>query len=174
MRRVVLPEKLDSLPEDDPGAVANRRDLRKINFLMGNYRWLRKVLNRRLIRSDSVSEWAAGDGAFGASLARAGKGVVLKGVDLCRRPDEWPSDGRWQQANLLDLQLDDIGDVVIGNFILHQFEDEQLFKLGELLNARARLVVFNETARSQTAIILSRLTESVSYTHLTLPTNREV
>jgi hypothetical protein len=40
MLRQVLPEILDHLPADDPEAIGSRRDLRRINFLMGNKRWI--------------------------------------------------------------------------------------------------------------------------------------
>lgn len=158
MRRVVLPEKLDALPEDDPGAVANRKDLRKINFLMGNFRWLRSRLLALVEGGGEVSEWAAGDGSFGISLARISPTLAIRGVDLCRRSEEWPSGWSWQQTNLLEMKELDVSEIVIGNFILHQFEDAQLAKLGVLLNARARLLIFNETSRSQAAIYLARMT----------------
>jgi hypothetical protein len=42
VERVVKPEILDDLPMDDPSARASRADLRRINFLMGNERWILK------------------------------------------------------------------------------------------------------------------------------------
>jgi hypothetical protein len=50
--RVISREILDHLPSDDPSAVRGRLDLRTINSLMGNVRWIRKVLWRR--QSDEV------------------------------------------------------------------------------------------------------------------------
>ena len=38
--RVVIPELLDHLPADEPEALRSRRDLRRVNWLMGNERWL--------------------------------------------------------------------------------------------------------------------------------------
>jgi hypothetical protein len=46
MRRVVIPELLDHLPQDDPAAERSRADLRRINFLMGNGRWVTRTLRR--------------------------------------------------------------------------------------------------------------------------------
>ena len=42
VKRQIVPEILDSLSGDDPGALRSRRDLRLINFLMGNERWILK------------------------------------------------------------------------------------------------------------------------------------
>ncbi|MCU0753184.1 MAG: hypothetical protein MUC40_09220 [Akkermansiaceae bacterium] len=44
--RIVEPEILDHLPHDDPAARRSRLDLRRINFLMGNERWILRVLGR--------------------------------------------------------------------------------------------------------------------------------
>ena len=38
--RLLVPEILDGLPPEDPEARRSRRDLRRINFLMGNERWI--------------------------------------------------------------------------------------------------------------------------------------
>lgn len=159
MRRIVLPEKLDSLSEDDRAAHANRSDLRRINCLMGNFRWLRKTLRGRLPTGGHATEWAAGDGGFGVYLIRRRKrwDMSLTGIDLWRRPAEWPENWKWNRKNLLDLDQDEITDVVVGNFILHQFEDAQLAELGGLLKSEARLLCFNETTRSHLAIFLGRL-----------------
>ena len=46
LKRTVIPELLDHLPADDPHAMRSRRDLRRINFLMGNERWIRRTLTR--------------------------------------------------------------------------------------------------------------------------------
>ena len=50
MLRQVLPELLDHLQADDPEAIRSRRDLRVINFLMGNERW---ILSSLLKNEDS-------------------------------------------------------------------------------------------------------------------------
>ncbi|MEO1844804.1 MAG: hypothetical protein ABGZ37_11065, partial [Akkermansiaceae bacterium] len=60
--RVVQPELLDELPFDDPDALRSRRDLRFINGVMGNFRWMRRRLAGRA--EGRVIELGAGDGAF--------------------------------------------------------------------------------------------------------------
>ena len=44
--RVVIPELLDHLPAADTQAMRSRRDLRRINFLMGNERWVCRTLRK--------------------------------------------------------------------------------------------------------------------------------
>lgn len=71
MKRVVEPEWLDELPANDPRAVASRRDLRNLNFFMGNV----GIIERTLIQSFSqppqrIVELGAGDGTFALQLAR--------------------------------------------------------------------------------------------------------
>ncbi|MEM6280014.1 MAG: hypothetical protein AAF733_11080, partial [Verrucomicrobiota bacterium] len=70
-KRLVIPEILDSLSHEDPAAQRSRRDLRLVNVLMGNYRW---ILER--MRSSGVQEWievGAGSGKLGEP------GFCLKG-----------------------------------------------------------------------------------------------
>ena len=45
MKRVVKPEILDELDGSDPRAIRSRRDLRFINLLMGNERWIQRSVN---------------------------------------------------------------------------------------------------------------------------------
>ena len=59
--RRVQPEILDDLPAEDPRAVRSRRDLRLINRLMGNHRW---VLRHVAEHSGRVVELGAGDGCL--------------------------------------------------------------------------------------------------------------
>src|SRR6202012_4239087 len=72
MKRLVQPELLDSLPPEDPRARRSRRDLRRVNWWMGNPTILADSLRkhghgqapRRII------ELGAGDGNFLLSAAR--------------------------------------------------------------------------------------------------------
>ena len=69
LQRVVIPELLDHLPEDDPHAMRSRRDLRRINFLMGNERWILGTLARFPDSSrGGIIELGAGMGACAARL----------------------------------------------------------------------------------------------------------
>jgi len=69
-QRVVIPELLDHLPADDPEALRSRRDLRRINFLMGNERWIcRSVCRFPEEANRGIVEIGAGDGNGGVLVA---------------------------------------------------------------------------------------------------------
>ena len=132
MRRTVQPEILDSLPPNDPAAVANRRDLRTYNRIMGNFRWVRKVLSGHPLPG-RILELGAGDGSLGGYLLR--KGILspdcrYTGVDLIRRPSDWPDGWEWIQQDLRTLAFPAGARTLIANMILHQFESRELAELG--------------------------------------------
>jgi hypothetical protein len=154
---VVLPEILDSLAENDPAAVANRRDLRRLNVAMGNFRWMRRVLARFPALPATGAEWAAGDGSLGDFLFRTGLGIPLTGIDRWSRPERWPRDWSWWQGDLRDGVLRPPAPLVVGNLILHHFSDGELAELGAELARTGHLLVFNETARTPWALALARL-----------------
>ncbi len=158
--RRVQPEILDSLPPDHPDAVHNRRDLRFFNALMGNYRWMAKVLGSQLRPGDRVLELGAGEGDLGRYLHRqvyseraqqdcAPTFAEYSGLDLWPRPKKWPSTWGWHRDDLTTFSHYADFNVIVGNLILHQFEDDVLAALGRQWRAHARLLVFCEPARSR-------------------------
>ncbi len=145
MERRVDPEILDSLPADDPAAIHSRRDLRLINAIMGNLRWLRKTLHSRLRPQDIVVELGAGDGLLGKALHWPGDYTAL---DLAPMPADWPEDYDWVQGDFYTVGKARLqqASVITGGLILHHFQTEQLHGLGSLLTS-ARLIIFCEPAR---------------------------
>jgi hypothetical protein len=149
--RVVSPEILDSLPHDDPRSVASRRDLRRINALMGNCRWIANVLRTHIIPGSSVGELGAGDGQLAGQLAiempfLRGKYTAL---DLAPAPAGWPDGFNWLQANLWSTEGEQAvrgAGIVIANLFLHHLDDAGLARLGSWLGT-ASLLVFNEGCR---------------------------
>jgi hypothetical protein len=98
--RLVEDEWLDHLPADDPTARRSRRDLRLINALMGNERWVLRALRRQLSGPAVVHEWGAGDGALTRQLASvAAEGSVI-GYDLQARSADLPAGIGWRQGDL--------------------------------------------------------------------------
>lgn len=155
MPRTLQPELLDSLPPDHPDALHNRRDLRLTNQILGNHRWMERTLAGRLATGEVALELGAGMGELGRRLHRAG--VALDGLDLWARPQAWPADRLWHQADVRIFDSYGPYAVVCGNLIFHQFSDPDLARLGERLRRHSRLIVACEPARRCISQFLFRL-----------------
>jgi hypothetical protein len=148
MIRTVLPEILDTLPPGHPDAVASRRDLRRLNWIMGNHRWLAAQLAARH-RGGRVVELGAGDGSLGRMLFHRQPGLVDRwtGLDLIAPPPEWPAG--WMQTDLFSPEGSAVvaaAETVVANLFLHHFENGALARLGTQLK-HSRLLLFCEPAR---------------------------
>lgn len=160
VKRVVVPELLDELPADDPEARRSRRDLRMINGLMGNFRWMRRAVSHS--GSGRLIELGAGDGTWLASVANTGPNRGLTGIDLQGRPPGLADEIAWHQGDAFELLADrlgtspaDEGPTVAANLFLHHFADERLRELGELLQ-RCGALCFSEPLRSRLALVEGR------------------
>ncbi|MDB4408919.1 hypothetical protein N9165_02535 [Akkermansiaceae bacterium] len=149
MKRIVEPEILDDLPGDDSRAVQSRRELRLINFLMGNERWVLRQLKK--LNHKKMIELGAGDGSLTRNLAKKGE---VTGLDF--QPAPLGLGANWKAGDLFQSLPTVSGETVIANLILHHFEDNQLRKLGVLLENRKRLIIV-EPWRSQLALAEGRL-----------------
>jgi SAM-dependent methyltransferase len=158
VQRHVEPEILDTLSPDDPEAVASRRDLRRINGLMCNHRWLEQRVRALRKLGWRVLELGAGDGTFGKRLLR--NRVVepsgLLAVDLAPRPADWPREARWLQQDVFTADLP-AAEIVIANLFLHHFEPAALRELGKRLPAACRVLLCSEPARRPLHLWQSRL-----------------
>ena len=133
MQRTVQPEILDTLAHDDPAALANRRDLRLYNRLMGNFKWMASTLPM-VSSGDPVIELGAGDGSLGLYLLR--QGIVNRkspytGVDLWDAPIQWPKDWPWLKKDLLTIDYSALKGTLLANLILHQFTEQELILIGK-------------------------------------------
>lgn len=146
--RVVSPEILDELPREDARARRSRRDLRLINALMGNERWIRREL-ARLSPKGEVAELGAGNGELLECLAR--DGLEGRGYDLQGRPDGLSDKVSWSEGDLFENLPQHSPRVVVGSLILHHFQDEALARLGHLL-VDCDALVFAEPWRSRLAL----------------------
>lgn len=148
MQRQVQPELLDTLPADDPAALRSRRELRLINAIMGNHRWLAREVRRHIRPGWRVLEIGAGDGAFGVRLIANGvcEPRQLTGFDLAPRPAEWPAGAAWMQGDALAVELPE-AEIVVANLFLHHFEPAALAQLGVRLSAKCRILIASEPAR---------------------------
>jgi len=153
--RVVRPEILDSLPPDHPAAVANRRDLRRINRIMGTSSWIASMVEKWFVQGDHILEVGAGDGELGRYLRGR-----LPDLQRCRytgldrshtRPADWPDTWAWRRHDLLDHEFEQKPDVLIANFLLHQFTDTDLARLGRAI-AEIPVWILCEPHRSRLAL----------------------
>jgi 2-polyprenyl-3-methyl-5-hydroxy-6-metoxy-1,4-benzoquinol methylase len=165
--RAVAPEWLDQLSPQDPQAVESRRDLRLLNFWMGNVRTIRTAL-AGLCRAGSpmrLAELGAGDGIFflrvARSLGRPGPGAKVFLVD--RRPSvsnrtraDLAQMG-WAveiiAADVFDwLPASEPFDAMIANLFLHHFEPDDLAALLRLMSQSSRSIVACEPRRGAPAL----------------------
>ena len=142
MERVVEPELLDQLPPSDPRAIHSRRDLRRINFWMGNVGLIQKRLLELKPSPKRILEIGAGDGRLMEKLAirfgpQWGKNVSVVFLDIhptisneTRNAIEAQG---WKiqivQANLRDWvrqSQPESFDLIIANLFLHHFSFEEL------------------------------------------------
>ena len=142
------PEWLDRLPVDDPQAVRSRRDLRWINFLMGNERWiLARVAEHREAAARGIFELGAGRGDLLKRLARLGPST---GLDLAPRPDGLDASIGWKSGDVLEEQ-GVRGGILVANLFLHHFEAPELERIGRLAEG-FEVLVFVEPLRTAEAL----------------------
>ncbi|HCN30394.1 MAG TPA: hypothetical protein DIT64_16960 [Verrucomicrobiales bacterium] len=165
-KRRVIPELLDALPPDDPAAMRAREEMLLVNAVMGNHRWLARMMRLHARPDWRVIELGAGDGALSLSLLQAGlcQPENLHGADLAPRPAAWPALSAWTQGDLLAQPLPE-GEVLLANLFLHHFEDDRLRELGARLPASARLILAAEPERRRRHALLGRLLCGIAELH---------
>ena len=145
LTRCVEEETLDHLHEDDPRAIRSRRDLRRINRIMGNVQIVDSLLSDSLARPPlRIAELGAGDGSLLLRIAkrraRSWPGVALTLVDrqnLLSAPTRAAfADLGWTvHAAAMDvfawLEREDHPryDVIVANLFVHHFEADALSRL---------------------------------------------
>lgn len=158
LARAVLPEILDHLPSDDPAAMRSRRDLRRINQLMGNERWICRAVGRLdpAIVHRGIAELGAGEGILTRRLARQFPNAPVTAYDLAPRPPALEPRIGWQCGDLFESPSPTTGGVAIANLFLHHFEGNDLLRLGTWFSD-ADAVVFCEPDRARLPHVLGRL-----------------
>lgn len=144
---MVEPELLDHLPVNDPAALRSRRDLRRINFLMGNERWILKTLRGfPEAATRGIVELGAGDGFLTNRLAREFPAAKVSACDLAPPPPHLDGRIKWRQGDILSAPSSMSGGVLIANLFLHHFEGDALRAIGRLC-AGFEVMIFNEPDR---------------------------
>jgi len=148
MQRVVRDEILDTLPHTHPDAMRSRRDLRVLNWLMGNYRWMRRQLKIHGKSLDRALELGAGLGDFQRHMSRRNEDTIkIDALDLCPKPADWPESRRWWQDDIKQFDRYDDYTVILANLILHHFTDVELLAIGQKISRHARLILACEPSR---------------------------
>ena len=156
MQRVVEPEFVDQLPPDHPDVVRSRIDLKVINFLMGNERWIaRQVREFPEVRARGVLEIGAGEGTLLERLGKAHPGIPLKACDLAPRPGWLPEEIAWDQRDVFECLAESSGGILAANLFLHHFEEPELSRFGPLMR-NFEVICINEPFRTAQTITDAR------------------
>ncbi len=149
MRRHLQPELLDTLPPDSSAALRSRRDLVRLDKIMGNTTWFARTVPPLARPGETALELGAGEGRL--ALALRASGLPTDALDRFPASAEWsaasPAAARWHVADLRAFAGWTDYPVVVGNLILHHLDAPALAALGAQLDRHARVLVFNEPLR---------------------------
>src|SRR5438105_8446406 len=172
--RVIEPEWLDHLPSAHPGAIGSRRDLQRLNFLMGHASLMAKLLKKSGCAHSihRLVELRAGDGTFMLKLARrmAGPWEGAKAVlvdqhelvsDQTRKEFHklgWEVEVLRQDAFVWLVQAEhEDHTAIISNLFLHHFEEKQLRTFFSGVSEKTHAFVACEPRRCPWALKASKL-----------------
>lgn len=191
-QRTVRREILDDLPPGDPRAIRSRRDLRRVNRVMGSSGIVRRAISSALASSVPraslrVLELGAGDGSLAlrvaTRLAAAWPGAELTLLDRQALVADatgiaFAHLGWTLRALTLDAlewaraptqrQHPDRWDVILTNLFLHHFEADALRELLSAVAQRCDAFIACEPRRSVPALIGSRLLPALAVSRDTL------
>lgn len=170
--RQVEPEILDALGADDPAAIRSRKELRRINWVMAQARVMARALAAHAPPAGlrSILDLGSGDGTFTLAvarlLARRWPSVTVTVLDRQTRPSPetivafarlgWTA--RPAEADAIAYLHNGEGfDAATANLFLHHFTGEPLVALLRGIAESTNLFVACEPARSQAALLGSRL-----------------
>ncbi len=175
MKRTIEPEWLDVLPPDDPEAINSRRDLRRVNRIMGHAGTLFRLLRsstRQPPAPQRIVELGAGDGTLMLRLAQqlSPTWPRLKVVLVDRQPAVTePTLARlltlgWSAESVAADVFDWLktpakppADLMFANLFLHHFSETQLTQLLALVAAQTKLFAACEPRRAAMPLAFSRL-----------------
>jgi hypothetical protein len=161
--RTLHPELVDELPAHHPGAIQTRRDLRRINTLMGHAPILSRALKTAFPgrAPQRLVEIGAGDGDILLRVARrlssSWRDVDLTLVDLQDLLDagtkkEFAAVG-WRarsiESDVFDwLDAAEKSDAILANLVLHHFTEAQLMKLLSAASQKTDVFIALEPRRA--------------------------
>lgn len=174
MERSLQAELLDELPADDPRAVGSRRDLRRINALMGNARLMARAVRgaASYAAPRRIVDLGAGDGALllrwvrrMPSLAPGTEVLLVDCQDAADASVVTPLAARGLsprkvQADALEwlrIQPAETGTWVLANLFLHHCTAESLRALFNALAEKAELFCACEPRRNWWSLAASKM-----------------
>ncbi len=173
MIRTLHSELVDDLPPEHPGAMASRRDLRRLNAIMGHAgifsRSLKKVFPQKT--PSRIVEIGAGDGDLLLRIAKRLAGqwhdmdaTLVDQQDLLNNGTKadfatlnWGV--RSVRGDIFQWMADTAGektDVILGNLILHHFSDGQLSTLFSVIAKKADALIAVEPRRAALPLFCAR------------------
>lgn len=168
------PEWLDELPASDPRAIRSRRDLRRVNALMGNARCMASALKKYAAgcAPRSIVDLGCGDGRAMLQVARLlaphCRDVTVflqdrQNIVSAETRNSFAALG-WRaepvSADVFDFLAAGASsptDIVTANLFLHHFTEPQLAKLFAHAAQRAWLMVACEPRRARFVVEASRM-----------------
>ena len=173
LARIVEPELLDTLAPDDPRALRARRDLQRVNLVMGQTAIWRRIMQDGFSPDRSplvIVELGAGDGTLLLRLARKWAPywpqVKVCLVDLHpaitnRTLQAYAALG-WMAVVVTADVMDWIitappADLILSNLFLHHFNNAQLSELLSRIAGKTGVFAACEPRRSGVALAGSRL-----------------
>jgi hypothetical protein len=167
MKRVVQPELLDELPANNPRAEKSRRDLRRVNWLMGNVGIIQQNLEKYFAGKplEKIVELGAGDGSFMLQIAQRNskrwRNIEATFVDQQRLISVETENGfrklGWEikiiRADIFDwLPACAPADCIVTNLFLHHFENEKLSELLHLISEKTKVFIACEPWRCRWSV----------------------
>jgi Methyltransferase domain len=189
--RAVSRETLDVLAASDPRALRSRRDLRRINRIMGTCGIIIRGMQATIGRCSRdpplrVLELGAGDGSVmlrvAQELSKSWPAVHLTLLDRQALVDANTNAAfarlGWRVQTLImdvldwvaaptPLHLSPRWDVIVTNLFLHHFDDIQLPEVLPVIAARCNLFVACEPRRAPLSLIASHLIGAVGASRVT-------
>lgn len=192
MRRMVLAETLDGLPENDPSAMRSRRDLQRVHKVMGTRAIVLHALTDMLrFRSPAqplrILEIGAGDGSLmlgvAEALAPTWSNVEITLLDrqslvAQATVDRYARHGWTVEQKIMDVmdwaaESDATErrlkrwDVIIANLFLHHFDGAPLNALINAMAARCNRMFACEPRRARLALAGSHLIGAIGANKVT-------
>lgn len=183
MTRHIEAEWLDRLAADEPSALSSRRDLRRLNAIMGHARLIARILSRErnLRRMHSIVDLGGGDGTFLLALARKlslhSPALSVTIVDPRSRVTEDTLRGfetaGWKLAVIECDAIEFLNsgsprcDVIIANLFLHHLAETSLARLLSHVAQLARLFIACEPRRGSFPLLASQLLGMIGCNHIT-------